>query len=144
MSLLDEAIKVGKQIEGKNQRLASLNKAIADAEKVLGERQRELIKMERESAQMIKAEQTTWDNARRDQQVDLSHRENDVSVRESALKSFPSRVKALDDRDVAVDKREKDAEILWQNAKQAEIDWHTRNIELDAKAADINKMKAKG
>ena len=143
-SLLDQAIEVGKQLEGSDQRLTALKTEIAQTEEVLNTRQQELAKLERESAQRIKAEQTTWEQTHRDQAAALKQREDDVTSKESALASFPDQVEALTLREQAVLKREAEAEATWQRAKQAEIDWHVRDAELEAKAADINKLKATG
>lgn len=140
-SLLDQAIKVGQELEGSEQRKAALTKQIAEIEDTLKARQQELAKLERESAQRIKAEQTTWEQTQRDQEVLLKNREADIEAQEAALKDFPDQAQALKDREAAVAKAEAHAATQWQKAKQAELDWQARNAELDAKAAAINQLK---
>ena len=140
MSLLDEAIKVGKELEGSEGRLAALQKAIAETETVLKTRQQEVATVERESAQRIKSEQAAWEHDRREQADALSKREADVATAEAALKTFPAQAEALTVREQTCEKREAEAESQWQKAKQAESDWQERNKELDAKAEAINKL----
>jgi len=103
--------------------------------------EKRLAKLERESSQRIKAEQTTWEQTKREQEATLKQREDDVVSKEQALKSFPAQAQVLTDREAVVTKRETE-EAQWQRAKQAEIDWHERDKELDAKAEAINKMSS--
>ncbi len=141
-SLLDEAIKVGKELEGSEGRLAALKASIDQAEGALKARQQELAQVERDVAQRVKAAQATWAQQRRDQADTLTKREADVATAEAALKTFPAQAQALADRERACDKRESEANTQWQKAKQAELDWQERNKELDEKAAAINRLKA--
>jgi len=139
-SLLDQAIKVGQELEGHEQRMAAIKKVIAETEETLKVRQQELSKLERDSAQRIKAEQTTWEQVKRDQERILAEREADVQTQAAALKDFPAQAQALKDREAAVAKQEEAMMAQWVKAKEAETFWHTRNAELDAKAEAINKL----
>ena len=139
-SLLDQAIKVGQELEGHEQRMGVLKKAIAETEETLKTRQQELAKLERESAKRVQAEQTTWTQVKRDQERVLAEREADVQTKEAALKDFPAQAQALKEQEAAVTKREEAATSQWAKAKEAETFWHTRNAELDAKAEAINKL----
>ena len=71
-SLLDEAIKVGKELEGSSGRLASLHAQIAQAEETLKARQQELSKVEHESGQRLKGAETAWENRRRTEEEALA------------------------------------------------------------------------
>lgn len=140
-SLLDQAIEVGKQLEGADRRMAAIQVQITAAEETLKARQGELSKAERDSVQHIKSEQAAWDQAFAQQIAALKQREDDVKVKEAALATFPKVEEALKAREAAVVKREAEATTQWQKAKQAELDWQERDKELDAKAAAINAMR---
>ena len=140
MSLLDDAIKVGKELEGSEQRKTALKQDITNLESVLAARQQELAKLEREATQRVQAEQTTWEHTRRLQAEALSVREADVTTREAAMQHFPAESAALAQREQAVTKQKADVEAALQRARQLELDWIARNGELDAKAAALNQM----
>lgn len=141
-SLLDQAIEVGKQLEGSDQRLAAVKTQIAQAEATLSARQQELTVLERETAQRMHSQSTEWEHTRRVQLDDLTQRRLDIEAKEAALKLFPIEAEKLRMREDAVKQRETDAESTWQRAKEAELTWTRRQAELDARAVEINAYAA--
>lgn len=142
-TLLDQAIKIGQELEQSDQRLASARQRLEETEKALAARQQELAVTERDFQRRLQSEQTAWSQTKREQETDIARRLADVESREAALKALPDQLEQLRQAEEAVTKREAEALSQWQKAKEAEAHWLEREKELDAKAEAINQLAAK-